>query len=110
MDMNIIERLFLEVPELTEEQGRAMNEHIASLVNSSALQRLIRVRQISAIMDTLSLLSERRFDEAFAEFKSLEAWNELQAEIQRAQETEKDAGASVAGSLAALRANMGIKY
>lgn len=89
MDMNI-DDLFLEQATLDEAASKANAESLAGLENHHGLKQLLRLMKVESIKAILLLVSERKFEEAFAEGKRLECAQEIELSFKDAALALKD--------------------
>lgn len=85
MDAQSLEPLFLDIPPVSDAESRANHELIASLHNNSALVRLVKIRQVALILETIVAVGERDFERAYGFCKSLDAWTDLQESIKQSE-------------------------
>ena len=77
-----LEELFLESPKLTDEENHKKRDRAFALSRDPVLQELFRTSYKTRILDILSFISERKFEEAFAQMRVVEALQSVQSVLE----------------------------
>lgn len=90
MNIHAVESLFLQQDKSNFEDDKFNAERLASLKNDVALQRLHRLKKVESIVSALQHIEERKFEEAFADVKLLNAILEYEMMFEEGEERLKD--------------------